>query len=275
MIREAHNSFARSDPFEIDETKAPTGKGDAHHFIAFVPVQDSVYELDGLKRGPIKLGYSHSLALSVSLSIVQTPLLLSGNCDQASSWLDIARPAIEERMARYSAAETHFVLLSLGPKRSTLLEQQISDLQSRLDSLELVLSTGEGLSTHLNDGYQVGDTVENVSVQKEEVSLSSLYLCLSLSLSVSLSPPSLPCVSLSLCGQISHTIVSLTSELEEEQKKLKRQAEENIRRKHNYLPFVCRLVEVLAAKGQLAGLIQSAEAAANERRNNNGKRERE
>jgi hypothetical protein len=67
----------------------------------------------------------------------------------------------------------------------------------------------------------------------------------------------------------------LTTELEEEQKKLKRQAEENIRRKHNYLPFVCRLVEVLAAKGHLAGLIQSAETAANERRNNNGKRERE
>jgi ubiquitin carboxyl-terminal hydrolase L5 len=56
MIREAHNSFSRSDPFEIDETKAPTGKGHAHHFIAFVPFQESVFELDGLKSGPIHLG---------------------------------------------------------------------------------------------------------------------------------------------------------------------------------------------------------------------------
>jgi hypothetical protein len=69
--------------------------------------------------------------------------------------------------------------------------------------------------------------------------------------------------------------VSLTSELEEEHKKIKRQSEENIRRKHNYLPFISRLVEVLAAKGHLKDLIQSAQDAANERRNNNGKRERE
>lgn len=99
MIREAHNSFARSDPFVLDDSKAPTGKGDAHHFIAFVPFQGSVYELDGLKSGPIKLG----------------------DCNDFS-WLDVARPAIEERMARYSASETHFVLLSLGPKKSTMLE---------------------------------------------------------------------------------------------------------------------------------------------------------
>lgn len=100
MIRNAHNSFARSDPFHIEESKASTGKGDAHHFIAFVPCQGAVYELDGLKKGPIKIGET---------------------CE-GMSWLEIVRPAIEERMARYSASETHFVLLSLGPKKSTVLE---------------------------------------------------------------------------------------------------------------------------------------------------------
>jgi ubiquitin carboxyl-terminal hydrolase L5 len=117
MIREAHNSFARSDPFEIDDTKAPTGKGHAHHFIAFVPFQESVFELDGLKSGPIHLG------LFLPSSSFYKPLLSSGDYNKdAMSWLDIARPAIEERMARYSASETHFVLLSLGPKKSKVLE---------------------------------------------------------------------------------------------------------------------------------------------------------
>lgn len=67
----------------------------------------------------------------------------------------------------------------------------------------------------------------------------------------------------------------MTVELEEEQKKIKKQAEENVRRKHNYLPFISRLVEILASKGHLSDLIQTAQNAANERRNNNGKRERE
>lgn len=59
MIKEAHNSFARPEPFGIDDSKkASSGKGDAYHFIAFVPFQGAVYEIDGLKGGPIKLGQS-------------------------------------------------------------------------------------------------------------------------------------------------------------------------------------------------------------------------
>lgn len=65
--------------------------------------------------------------------------------------------------------------------------------------------------------------------------------------------------------QTSNSILELTSELEEEQRKLKRQSEENVRRKHNYLPLISRLVEVLATKGLLSELIEKSRENSTER----------
>ncbi|XP_013930372.1 PREDICTED: ubiquitin carboxyl-terminal hydrolase isozyme L5-like [Thamnophis sirtalis] len=55
VIRQVHNSFARQQMFEFD-AKSTAKEEDAFHFVSYVPVNGRLYELDGLREGPIDLG---------------------------------------------------------------------------------------------------------------------------------------------------------------------------------------------------------------------------
>ena len=55
-IRTAHNKFARpKTAVAADEPKGGDRDNKVYYFINFIPIQDSLYELDGLKGGLIKL----------------------------------------------------------------------------------------------------------------------------------------------------------------------------------------------------------------------------
>jgi len=56
LIRTTHNSFARSDPFQSDETRVATEDDEVYHFISFAVINDTLLELDGLQPGPITHG---------------------------------------------------------------------------------------------------------------------------------------------------------------------------------------------------------------------------
>jgi ubiquitin carboxyl-terminal hydrolase L5 len=53
LIQEVHNSFSKSVPFTIDQISEPEEKEDAYHFVAYLPVNGVLYELDGLRPSPI------------------------------------------------------------------------------------------------------------------------------------------------------------------------------------------------------------------------------
>lgn len=90
LIRDTHNSFARSSPFISEMQRAATEEDDLYHFIAYTPVHDTLYEIDGLQAAPI----SH------------------GPCTP-SEFPDKIVPVIQRRMGRYPPSEIKFNLLTL------------------------------------------------------------------------------------------------------------------------------------------------------------------
>ncbi|KAK1830545.1 hypothetical protein QBC39DRAFT_260787 [Podospora conica] len=115
-IRMAHNSFARrfdllnaalsldNDVEESKKKKRPRSTAtrvkkkkkpetsNAYHFIAFVPVGQSVWQLDGLEASPVHV---------------------AGDFEQGAHWTSAARPVIEARMIAYETEQLSFSLLAM------------------------------------------------------------------------------------------------------------------------------------------------------------------
>lgn len=99
LIRSTHNSFSRPTPF-VDESIAPrtaTDDDDLYHFIAYVPISGTLYELDGLQPAPI----SH------------------GPCTD-DEFPEKVVEVLYRRIARYDASEVRFNLLAVCADRREL-----------------------------------------------------------------------------------------------------------------------------------------------------------
>lgn len=181
QIRTVHNSFARQTLFELDNKNAKKDE-DVFHFVGYVPIDGRLYELDGLKEGPIDLGPVGS----------------------GQDWLKVVRPIIEKRMQKYTEGEIHFNLMALVSDRQMIYQRQIDELMKSDDS-----------------------EMETDLKQEEITRLKML--------------------------------------VEEEGAKRKRYKVENVRRKHNYLPFIVELLKVLAQNGELMPLYEKAKQRALQR----------
>ncbi|CAK8686167.1 ubiquitin carboxyl-terminal hydrolase isozyme L5-like [Clavelina lepadiformis] len=190
VIRQVHNSFSRQQIFEFEEKLQKNE--DSYHFIGYLPINGRLYELDGLKSGPVDHG-----AIS------------------SDDWLDIVRPVILKRMKKYAAGEIHFNLMAIVGDQKEMLEKRIEDLSSQLQSC------GSG-------GMEVDVDVDSIS--------SEIEVC--------------------------------RGRLKEEMRKREGYKRENIRRKHNYLPFIIELLRILASQGKLSTLIEKAKQKASEKSKN-------
>merc|ERR1712093_39534 len=131
-IREVHNSFARSDPFEhMRDPDDEREKEDAYHFIAYVPIRTSpdtveLFELDGLKPAPV----SHGVVGASE----------SGDSSSSSAWTDRAKEVIEGRIASYGGSEINFNLMAI-------CADQVETIQRRIEACHATQSSAAGGDT--------------------------------------------------------------------------------------------------------------------------------
>jgi len=107
QIRTVHNSFARQTLFEFD-AKAATKDDDVFHFVTYVPIKGRLYEIDGLKAGPVD----------------------HGAITEGSDWMDTVRPIIEARMQKYTQGEIHFNLMGVIQDRKIKYNEKLKELSS-------------------------------------------------------------------------------------------------------------------------------------------------
>ena len=112
-IRIEHNKFAHPEPFVFTKTIAKDGD-DVFHFVAYLHFKDSIYEIDGLQKGPI--------------------LIEKGVKNE--EWIKKVKPSIQNRISLYSQSEIKFNLLALVPDRLEKAKKLDEDLNKRKKYVE-------------------------------------------------------------------------------------------------------------------------------------------
>ncbi|TFY79987.1 hypothetical protein EWM64_g4026 [Hericium alpestre] len=113
-LREAHNALTPPSAISLEGLNLPKTTEDAYHFVVYLPFMGSVFELDGLKRSPIRHGPYE---------------------EHGEGWTKKAREVIESRIATYPAGSLEFSLLALHDDNLPRLEQQLAELQASGDEV--------------------------------------------------------------------------------------------------------------------------------------------
>lgn len=222
-IRKAHNSFRRQSSFEIVQEKNEKGE-DPFHFIGYICHAGSVYELDGLKKGPI----------------------LIGQAGEGTAWVEKVREEVQRRIqsmpaSEGSEAELRFNLMAitaspLAEAQKTIQQEQFLRHRANI----CLVSNGE--DAELMDEVDDDDAPTTIPSFEE------------------LSSRGVPEVK-KMVEDCTTKITELTKIVEEEQKKRQKWERENSLRRSDLVPLALCAMRHLAKKGQLTPALEKGKAA--------------
>ena len=112
-IRTEHNKFSHPEPFVFTKTIAKDGD-DVFHFVAYIHFKDSIYEIDGLQKGPI---------------LIEDKV-------KNEEWIKKVKPSIVNRINLFSQSEIKFNLLALVPDKLEKAKKFEEDLKKRREYVQ-------------------------------------------------------------------------------------------------------------------------------------------
>uniref|UniRef100_A0AC35TKD8 Ubiquitin carboxyl-terminal hydrolase n=1 Tax=Rhabditophanes sp. KR3021 TaxID=114890 RepID=A0AC35TKD8_9BILA len=145
-IRTIHNSFGRQSYFELENLNGESEE--VFHFVAYLPINGRIYELDGLRPAPID----------------------HGEYDITKGWMTCVVPKFEQRMKTYTEGDIHFSLMAVVGDKLTKFENQIEALEEAQvgDENELEIQTLRRLIEEETDKREI--------LVKESIRRSHNYL---------------------------------------------------------------------------------------------------
>lgn len=144
-------------------------------------------------------------------------------------WLQKVAPVVQERMIRYAESETGFSLMAICGNKKQNFQKQLEQQEIYKGALEAKLKGAEAMEV---EGLDLTGSKEDLEAK------------------------------LSTCAAL---IDDLQLQISSEDSKFEGWTQENVRRRHNYMPFLFNLLKVLAEKDALPELITKAKAKAEAR----------
>lgn len=152
-IRKLHNSFAKPEPLVYEGTRKAEKDDEIYHFVAYMYQKGSLYELDGLKEGPI---------------------LLADNISQ-DTWIPCFIEKLQKRIQEFSAKEIRFNLMAITKSELSVVGQKVKECEIRMcQALKrgVELGIGETVRALLDfdvNQYKVDTTGEFNELTKDDL----------------------------------------------------------------------------------------------------------